>query len=80
MYRSEKNRFLMLVNMSLNQMEVDTKNPDEMLFNGLETCKSSTHTQAEPLVDTILKILRNGTNDDIYSLMSWEFVDKVPIN
>ena len=78
MCHSEKNKFLMLVYMSLNQMEMDVENLDEMLFNELETCKNHNNTQAEPLVGTIIDILRHGNVDDIQSLMSWEFVNKVP--
>ena len=69
--------FLMLVYMSLNQMEIDTENIDEMLLNGMETCKSSKHTQAEPLVNTIIDIFRHGNVKDVHSLMAWEFVDKM---
>ena len=78
MYKTKRNNFLMLVYMSLNKMEIDVENLNDMLFNGLETCKSSNHTQAEPLVDTIIEIIRHGNDDDIHSLMSLEFVDKVP--
>ena len=49
-----------------------------MLLNGLETCKRSNHTQAEPLVNTIIDIVRHGNVKDVHSLMAWEFVDKVP--
>ena len=57
--------------MSLNQMEIDVKNPNEMLFNELETCKSNNLKQAVPLLGT-------SRVEDIHSLNSWEFVDKVP--
>ena len=43
-----------------------------------ETCKTNNKTQAEPLVGTIIDILRHGNDEDIQSLMSWEFVNKVP--
>ena len=59
-------------------MEIDVKNPNEMLFNELETCKSYDHTQAEPSVDTLFKIVRHGKVIDIHSLMAWEFEDNVP--
>ena len=64
--------------MSLNQMEIDVKNPNEMLLNELETCKSNNPKHAEPVVGTVTEIFRHGRVDDIQSLMSWEFVDKVP--
>ena len=64
--------------MSLNQKEIDTQNPDEMLLNELETCKSSNHTQAETLVNTIIDIVRRGNVKDVHSLMAWEFVNEVP--
>nr|XP_022298562.1 uncharacterized protein LOC111107586 isoform X2 [Crassostrea virginica] len=78
MYHSKPNKFLMLVYMSLSQMEVDVKNPNDRLFNELETCKSNNPNQAEPLLGTITEIVRDGKVEDIHSLMSWEFVDKVP--
>ena len=78
MCNSEENKFLILVYMSLNQMEMDVENLNEMIFNELETCKTNNRTQAEPLVGTIVDILRHGNDEDIQSLMSWEFVNKVP--
>ena len=78
MCNSEENKFLILVYMSLNQMEMDVENLNEMIFNELETCKTNNRTQAEPLVGTIIDILRHGNDEDIQSLMSWEFVNKVP--
>ena len=78
MWHSEKSKFLLLVYMSLNQMEIDVDNLNEMLFNELETCKSSNHTEAEPLVDTIIEIVRHGNAEDIQSLMPREFMNKVP--
>nr|XP_022301278.1 uncharacterized protein LOC111109456 isoform X1 [Crassostrea virginica] len=80
MYHSEKNKFFMLVYMSLNQMEMDVENPDEMLFHELETCKIHNQTQAEPSVDTKIEIVQHGEMDsgNINSLISCEFVDKVP--
>ena len=77
-YNTNVNKFLMLVYMSLNQMEIDVKNPNEMLFNELETCKSNTPKVAESLVGTMIGIVRRGRVEDIHSLMSWEFVDKEP--
>ncbi|XP_078339362.1 uncharacterized protein LOC111107586 isoform X1 [Crassostrea virginica] len=78
MYHSKPNKFLMLVYMSLSQMEVDVTNPNDRLFNELETCRNNNPRQAESLVDTIIEIVRHGRVEDIHSLMSWEFVDKVP--
>ena len=78
MYKNKRNTFLLLVYMSLNEMELDVENPDEMLFNGLEACKCNCRAQAMPLDDTIVEIVRLGKDEDINSLMSWEFVDKVP--
>ena len=78
MYHSNQKKFLMLVYMSLNQMEIDLGNPNEMLFNELETCKSNNFKQAEPLLGTITEIVLHGKGEDIYSLMAREFVDKVP--
>ena len=78
MYHSNPNKFLMLVYMSLNQMEVDVNNPNDRLFKELETCKSNNPQQAEPLIGTITEIIRHGEVEGIQSLMSWEFVDKVP--
>ena len=78
MYHSQQNKFLMLVYMSLNQMEIDVKNPNEMLLNELETCKSNKPKQADPLVGPVTEIVRLSKVEDIQSLMSWEFVDKVP--
>ena len=63
MYHSEKNKFFTLVYMSLNQMEIDVENLDEMLFYELETCKSYNHTQAEPSVDTKIEIVQHGEID-----------------
>ena len=77
-WHSEENKFLMLVDMSLNQMEMDVENLNEMLLNELETCKNHNNTQAEPLVGTIIDILRNGNVEYFQSLISWEFVNKVP--
>ena len=67
---SKQNKSLMLVYMSLNQMEIDLENPNEMLFNELETCKSNDLTQAE--------LVQHGRVEDIHSLLSWGFVDKIP--
>nr|XP_022296993.1 uncharacterized protein LOC111106563 [Crassostrea virginica] len=78
MYLSKPNKFLMLVYMSLSQMEVDVKNPNDRLFNELETCRSNNPKQAESVVGTVIEIVRHGKVEDIHSLMSWEFVDKVP--
>ena len=78
MYHSKPNKLLMLVYMSINQMEVDVNNPNDKLFKELETCKSNNPKQAEPLIGTITEIIRLGNVEDIQSLMSWEFVDKVP--
>ena len=78
MYHSKPNKFLMLVYMSLSQMEVDVTNPNDRLFNELETCRNNNPRQAESLVGTIIEIVRHGRVEDIHSLMSWEFVDKVP--
>ena len=78
MYHSQQNKFLLLVYMSLNQMEIDVKNPNEMLFNELETCKSHKPKQADPLVGPKTEIVRLSKVEDIQSLMSWGFVDKVP--
>ena len=78
MYQYKPNKFLMLVDMSLSQMEVDVENPNEMLLNELETCKSNNPEQADPLVGTVTEIVRLGKVEDIHSLMSWEFVDNVP--
>ena len=80
MYHSETNKFFMLVYMSLNHMEVDVENPDEKLFHELETCKSYDHTQAELSVDTKVEIVQHDEIDSekIKSLISWEFVNKVP--
>ena len=78
MYHSKPNQFLMIVYMSLNEMEVGVENPNEMLFNELETCKSNNPKQADPLIGTIIEIVRLGKVEDIHSLMSWEFEDEVP--
>ncbi|XP_078339364.1 uncharacterized protein LOC111107586 isoform X2 [Crassostrea virginica] len=78
MYQSKANKFLMLVYMSLSQMEVDVENPNEMLLNELDTCKSNNPEQAESSVGTVTEMVRLGKVEDIHSLMSWEFVDKVP--
>ena len=78
MYDNNVNKFLMLIYMSLNQMEIDVANSNKMLLNELETCKNNQHKQAKPLVGTIIEINRHGKDEDIDSLMSWEFVDKVP--
>ena len=78
MYLSKPNKFLMLVYMSLSQMEVDVKNPNDRLFNELETCRSNNPIQAESVIGTVIEIVRHGKVEDIHSLMSWEFVDKVP--
>ena len=59
-------------------MEVDVKNPNDRLFNELETCKSNNPNQTELLLGSITEIVRDGKVEEIQSLMSWEFVDKVP--
>ena len=78
LYHNELYYFLMLVYMSLNEMELDEENPDKILFNELETCKSNNPKQADPLVGTLTEIVRHGTVEEILSLTSLEFVDKVP--
>ena len=51
-------------------MEIDVENPNEMLFNELETCKSNDLKQAESIVGTITEIARHGMVEDIYSTLS----------
>nr|XP_022299514.1 uncharacterized protein LOC111108172 isoform X1 [Crassostrea virginica] len=78
MYQTQENKFLILVYMSLKNMEIDVENPDEMLFQELETCRSNNQTETEPFVNTLFKIVQRGKVDDIQSLMPLEFVDKIP--
>ena len=78
MYKSKENVFLMLVYMSLNQMEIDVKNPNKMLFKSLEICKYDKSTHAELTVDTNIKISEHEKSEDILTLIPREFVDEVP--
>ena len=75
MYLSQEKKFLMLVYMSLNQMEIDVRNPDEKLFRILKISKLA---QDEPQSGTNIKIAGHEKSEDIISLLSEEFVDKIP--
>ena len=51
---------MFLVYMSLNQMEIDVENLDEMFLNELATWQSFHNTQVEPSVGTITETIRHG--------------------
>nr|XP_022301281.1 uncharacterized protein LOC111109456 isoform X4 [Crassostrea virginica] len=75
MYRFQEKKFLMLVYMSLNQMEIDVKNINEKLRSILEMYK---HKQTDSKSDTNIEVVEHGKAEDFCSLLSWEFVDKIP--
>nr|XP_022299517.1 uncharacterized protein LOC111108173 [Crassostrea virginica] len=75
MYDSQEKKFLMLVYMSLNQMEIDVENPDEKLSRILKISKLA---QNELQSGKNIKKAGHEKSEDIISLLSEEFVDKIP--